>query len=58
MELFGIGILEILLIFALFAIIFGPHRLPEIAAQFGRAVRVLRAYAATSATNTSPTLKR
>ena len=45
MELFGIGILEILLIFALFAIIFGPHRLPEIAAQFGRAVRVLRAYA-------------
>ena len=45
MELFGIGILEILAVFLLMAIIFGPDRLPEMARQFGRAVRELREYA-------------
>lgn len=45
MEFFGIGVLEILAVFLLMAIVFGPHRLPEIARQFGRAVRELREYA-------------
>ncbi len=45
MELFGIGILEILAVGLLMAIVFGPHRLPEIAKQGGKAVRELREYA-------------
>ncbi len=45
MDFFGIGFLEILAVLLVFAIIFGPHRLPEIAGQFGRAIRELREYA-------------
>lgn len=45
MDLFGIGFLEIMAVLLVFAIIFGPHRLPEIAGQFGRAIRDLREYA-------------
>ncbi|PZC44573.1 MAG: Sec-independent protein translocase protein TatA [Chloroflexi bacterium] len=45
MDFFGIGFLEILAVLLMFAIVFGPHRLPEIAGQFGRAIRDLREYA-------------
>lgn len=45
MDFFGIGLLEVLAVFLLMAIVFGPQRLPEIAAQFGRAIRELREYA-------------
>lgn len=45
MEIFGIGILEVLAVGLLIAIVFGPNRLPEIAKQGGRAVRELREYA-------------
>ena len=45
MDFFGIGILEILAILLLMAVVFGPHRLPEIAGQAGRMVRTLREYA-------------
>jgi Tat protein translocase TatB subunit len=45
MDFFGIGFLEILAVLLVFAIVFGPHRLPEIAGQFGRAIRELREYA-------------
>jgi sec-independent protein translocase protein TatB len=44
-EIFGIGILEVLAVGLLMAIVFGPNRLPEIAKQGGRAVRELREYA-------------
>ena len=42
MDFFGIGLLEILAVLLLMAVIFGPHRLPEVAAQFGRSIRMLR----------------
>lgn len=45
MEIFGIGFFEIVAVMLLAAIIFGPHRLPELAGQMGRAVRELREYA-------------
>ncbi|MEE9277917.1 MAG: twin-arginine translocase TatA/TatE family subunit [Dehalococcoidia bacterium] len=45
MDFFGIGILEVLAVLLLIAIVFGPNRLPEIAGQFGRAIRELREYA-------------
>lgn len=45
MEIFGIGFFEIVAVLLLAAIIFGPHRLPELAGQMGRAVRELREYA-------------
>ncbi len=45
MEIFGIGFFEIMAVLLLAAIIFGPHRLPELAGQMGRAVRELREYA-------------
>ena len=45
MEIFGIGVLEVMAVMLLMAIVFGPHRLPEIAKQAGRAVRELREYA-------------
>ena len=45
MDFFGIGLLEIVAVLLLIAIVFGPHRLPEIAGQFGRAIRELREYA-------------
>lgn len=45
MDIFGIGIPEVLAVFFIMAIVFGPRRLPEIAARAGRAVRELREYA-------------
>ena len=45
MEIFGIGFFEIVAVLLLAGIIFGPHRLPELAGQMGRAVRELREYA-------------
>ena len=45
MDLFGIGPLNLVLIFAVMLIVFGPERLPEMAARAGKLVRDLRAYA-------------
>lgn len=45
MNLFGVGVWEILFVLLLAALIFGPGRLPELAGQFGRAIRELREYA-------------
>ena len=45
MEIFGIGLFEIVLVLLLATIIFGPQRLPKIAGQMGRSVRELREYA-------------
>ncbi len=39
MEFMGIGPLELLLILVIALIVFGPNRLPEIAAQLGKFVR-------------------
>ncbi len=45
MNIFGVGIPEILVVLLLAALIFGPGKLPEIAGQFGRTIRELREYA-------------
>ncbi|MXX33001.1 MAG: hypothetical protein F4Z51_12405 [Chloroflexi bacterium] len=45
MNIFGVGIPEILVVLLLAALIFGPGKLPEIAGQFGRAIRELREHA-------------
>lgn len=45
MEFFGIGPLNLILILGVMLIVFGPERLPEMAAKAGRLVRDLRAYA-------------
>ncbi len=45
MDLFGIGPLNLLLILGVLLIVFGPERLPEMAAKAGKLVRDLRAYA-------------
>jgi len=45
MNFFGIGAPEIILIMVLALIVFGPQRLPELAAQLGRLVRQTRRYA-------------
>ena len=45
MNIFGVGIPEILVVLLLMAVIFGPGKLPELAGQFGRAIRELREYA-------------
>ena len=42
MELFGIGLGELLLIMALALIVIGPERLPEVASQVGRTVADFR----------------
>ena len=42
MEFMGIGPLELLLILVVALIVFGPNRLPEIAAQLGKFVRKMR----------------
>jgi Tat protein translocase TatB subunit len=46
MDFFGIGPLNLLLILAVMLIVFGPERLPEMAARAGKLVRELRSYAA------------
>jgi len=45
MDLFGIGPLNLVLIFGVMLIVFGPERLPEMAARAGKLLRELRAYA-------------
>lgn len=45
MDIFGIGPLNILLILGVLLIVFGPERLPEMAAKAGKLVRDLRSYA-------------
>jgi len=45
MDLFGIGPLNLLLILAVLLLVFGPDRLPEMAARAGKLVRDLRSYA-------------
>lgn len=42
MTLFGIGPMELLVIFVLALIVFGPNRLPEIARSLGKAMSELR----------------
>ncbi len=42
MELFGIGLPELIVIMALALVLIGPERLPEVAGQVGRAVADLR----------------
>lgn len=42
MEIFGIGLPEIMLILVVALVIFGPEKLPEIAGQMGRMVRQFR----------------
>jgi sec-independent protein translocase protein TatB len=45
MDFFGIGPLNLLLILGVLLIVFGPERLPEMAAKAGKLVRDLRSYA-------------
>jgi sec-independent protein translocase protein TatB len=45
MDLFGIGPFKLLLILAVLLLVFGPDRLPEMAARAGKLVRDLRSYA-------------
>jgi sec-independent protein translocase protein TatB len=45
MDLFGIGPLNLILILGVMLIVFGPERLPEMAARAGKLVRELRSYA-------------
>ncbi len=44
MEFFGVGLPELVLILVLTLIVVGPQRLPEVAAQLGRAIREFRRY--------------
>lgn len=45
MDLFGIGPLNLILILGVMLIVFGPDRLPEMAAKAGKFLREVRAYA-------------
>jgi sec-independent protein translocase protein TatB len=45
MDFFGIGPLNLILILGVLLIVFGPDRLPEMAARAGKLVRELRSYA-------------
>jgi sec-independent protein translocase protein TatB len=45
MDFFGIGPLNLILILGVLLIVFGPDRLPEMAARAGKLVRDLRSYA-------------
>jgi len=45
MDLFGIGPLNLVLILGVLLVVFGPDRLPEIAARAGKLIRELRSYA-------------
>jgi Tat protein translocase TatB subunit len=44
MDFFGIGLPELVVILVLTLIVVGPQRLPEVAAQIGRAIREFRRY--------------
>ena len=45
MQMFGVGILELLVILVLAAIVVGPDKMPQLAADLGRWIRQTRAYA-------------
>lgn len=45
MDLFGVGLPEIIVILVVALIVVGPKRLPEVAAQVARTVKQLRGYA-------------
>ncbi len=57
MDFFGIGPLELLLILLVTLIVVGPRRLPEMAAQFARYVRMLRRYANSVTSEFNETMK-
>lgn len=50
MNFFGVGPLEAALVIAVAVIVLGPERIPEVAVQIAKAVKLLRGYA-TSATS-------
>jgi sec-independent protein translocase protein TatB len=45
MQMFGVGVLEMLLILILTVIVVGPDKMPQLAADLGRWIRQTRAYA-------------
>jgi sec-independent protein translocase protein TatB len=45
MQMFGVGVLEMLLILVLTVIVVGPDKMPQLAADLGRWIRQTRAYA-------------
>jgi sec-independent protein translocase protein TatB len=45
MQMFGVGVLEMLLILVLTVIVVGPDKMPQLAADIGRWIRQTRAYA-------------
>jgi len=45
MNFFGVGPLELVLVFVVATIVLGPDRIPELAVQMARAVRYLRGFA-------------
>ena len=45
MQMFGVGVLEMLLILVLIVIVVGPDKMPQLAADLGRWIRQTRAYA-------------
>jgi sec-independent protein translocase protein TatB len=45
MQMFGVGVLEMLLILVLTVIVVGPEKMPQLAADLGRWIRQTRAYA-------------
>ena len=45
MQMFGVGVLELLVILVLATIVVGPDKMPQLAADLGRWIRQTRAYA-------------
>jgi len=45
MQMFGVGVLELLVILVLVTIVIGPDKMPQLAADLGRWIRQTRAYA-------------
>ena len=45
MQMFGVGVLELLVILVLTTIVVGPDKMPQLAADLGRWIRQTRAYA-------------
>jgi sec-independent protein translocase protein TatB len=45
MQMFGVGVLELLVILILTTIVIGPDKMPQLAADLGRWIRQTRAYA-------------